>query len=293
MEVPVELLVLLLTLVVAFQLFRQRRLEQQLKQALAVNTAMQQHVEAAAKTVEPAAAAAAMPAPIAAAQPAPLAIQPVVRRAAGSESHGLGPEPEPEPPRPTGHELDERRWMCVGEVAQGEACTELWDGCGVADPAVLQGRMVAVEGSQVGRVVGVRTSRWGGNWVFSVADESSGQTAEHRLALEGTGTAFRVRDAQSVAQPWRWSFDDERRPWPPPPGWGFAGNLRPEQARACAEFVAAVRDETGVELATDAALLFMRATQFKARVAAQMFHKGAVWREENRVVQLMADTVHR
>ena len=34
-------------------------------------------------------------------------------------------------------------------------------------------------------------------------------------------------------------------------------------------------------------------TQFKARVAAQMFHKGAVWREENQVAQLMADTVHR
>ena len=76
---------------------------------------------------------------------------------------------------------------------------------------MLLGRTVAVEGAQVGRVVGVRTSRWGGNWVFSVTDQASGQTAEHRLALEGAGTAFRVRDARSVERPWRWSFDDDKR----------------------------------------------------------------------------------
>lgn len=63
----------------------------------------------------------------------------------------------------------------------------MWGGCGIGDAAMLQGRLVAVDGSPaVGRVTGFRTSRWGaGRWVFSIADGVTGEVTEHRLALDG------------------------------------------------------------------------------------------------------------
>eukprot|EP01049_Picozoa_sp_SAG25_P027866 SAG25_NODE_14765_length_251_cov_0.677632_1_plen_68_part_01 len=68
--------------------------------------------------------------------------------------------------------------------------------------------------------------------MFEVEESSTGTVTEQRLVAVGSSSSgarnFQVEDGRPVLRPWRWSFDDRSRPWPPPPGWGFEGKLEHE-----------------------------------------------------------------
>eukprot|EP01052_Picozoa_sp_SAG31_P024140 SAG31_NODE_2034_length_6611_cov_5.685964_2_plen_580_part_00 len=321
----VEQVVLVLTVLVALQFLRQWQLTNQLARLSAANEALQKRVVVTATTDQSNCASTHSPSSrqeSAKGQSKDL-VQKRVNASENEPHQRLRSDSRSlheEEPLPNGGTVrhtkaapadcsqfgaqQERRWICVGEVTESELSDpnrrqQAWNGCGVGPAELLRGQLVAVDGSPgLGRVTGFRTSRWGAaRNVFSIADAATSRVEEYRLALEGSGTDFQIQDVRDVRQPWRWSFDDRWRPSPPPPGWGFAGNLDSDQQESLREFAVALRQDVDMaaatELAEEAALQFLRATGFKVAAAVRLYLKGTRWREEFGLEKLMTSCLTR
>jgi hypothetical protein len=317
----VEGLVLLLSVLVVLQFFLQRGVRRQLQRTEAENSAMRQRIAAAAAAAARPSSSSSVKEP---SQGAPSVPTHRLRAAPGAGKTGaaaeqvvvggaitlLSPEPEPEPELGRTEERHiSQRWLCVGGLSSAdiERGKQWWDGCGLGPPE-LEGRVVAVQGEGgsrlVGRVLRSRSARWKAT-VFEVDESSTGTVTEQRLVAVGSSSSgarnFQVEDGRPVLRPWRWSFDDRSRPWPPPPGWGFEGKLEQEQAAAAEQMISTLRAELGVELTLGDALLFLRANEFKAAEATAMYRLGLSWRSsfqpaalpDGGVEQLMRESLHQ